>query len=104
MTTPVDWFLKRPEMATDNLKIAPIDGKAAIDTVIRYEFLEEDITSLNIEGLWETFAHINAKSNIRPQTSHNIYEFYKKREKIINQIAELCRDEIVFFNYEIPTP
>ncbi len=98
------WFEEEPEIVQVNIKIAPLLGPNVADVILRYEFLEEDIKRHLPEGFWDIFSRINAKGNLRPNSSRDLDKFFHGQHKIVNQISELCKEEIDFFNYRIPKP
>ena len=59
------------EILSDNFNITHIKGINVIDYIIKYENLQQDISLLekkiNTPGLYQTFARMNAKGNVRPQ-------------------------------------
>jgi len=89
---------------TENSQIAPLDGPAAMDQYLRYDHLEEDITALGIEDLWQRFSALSAKSSQRPKLGCSVQELYAQHPMAINVVASECQSEIARFNYCCPVP
>lgn len=97
-----EWFKNKPDMILENSKIAPMSGADAVDIVLRYECLEEDIKHHLGDEFWSVFSKLNSKGNLRSKSSKDLDEFYKGYGDIVEHIKRECRDEIEFFNHDIP--
>jgi hypothetical protein len=96
------WFLKFPQKASMNLRIAPISGEFSMDKVIRYDSLEQDIDALDIDGLWSLFSSLSAKGNIRLKDGPTIASMYQDQAEVVDAIYDLCAEEIEYFDYQVP--
>ncbi|WP_343080009.1 sulfotransferase family 2 domain-containing protein [Ostreiculturibacter nitratireducens] len=100
-----EWFYNNPHLINNNYAQYFIDGKDVIDFYIRFENFEVDIPALerqveSLSGLYETFASINAKGNIRPAGSSS-KEFFRGHDDIVKVISEKNRYIIDKFGYEL---
>lgn len=83
---------------TWNIKKAPIED---MNFIIRYEYFEQDIDKLNIPNFWKNYSITRIKDTVRPKTA-TLYSMYKDYPDIVKNIAEICKEEIEYFNYKIP--
>ena len=96
------WFLDSPQKARVNLGIAPLSGEFAMDRVLRYECLEQDINALGIDGFWDLFSSMKAKGNTQQKARPAKDTMYLGQAKVVDVISELCAEEIDYFGYEVP--
>lgn len=96
------WFLKSPQKVSKNLRIAPIQGEFSMDKIIRYDFLEQDINALGIDGLWSHFSSIRAKGNTHSKARPTTDLMYQNQAQVVDVIGDLCAEEIDYFGYEVP--
>jgi len=90
------------ERATTNWSIYTIDDEVAVDTVLRYEHLTEDLDQLVADlGLSPRYPLPRAKAGIRPPhtPAHEILSAAQAR-----RVAELAHREIETFGYTWPGP
>ncbi|PHR46875.1 sulfotransferase family 2 domain-containing protein [Cycloclasticus sp.] len=99
------WFHKSLHLVDQNYEQYFINGSGAIDYYIRFENLEQDIRALeqsvvSLAGLYDTFASINAKGNIRPARS-SASDFFKGHEEIVDIITDMNQRIIEKFDYSL---
>ncbi|MEP1768518.1 MAG: hypothetical protein ABJJ53_18015 [Sulfitobacter sp.] len=87
---------------SENTSIAPTSGPHQVDRWLRYESLQQDITSLNINGLWDRFSNLRTKSNQRPTEGYSVREIYAQFPEALQIIAKECRDVINLGGYQPP--
>lgn len=95
----VDYFRN---FLSENTSIAPLSGPHRLDRWLRYEHLEQDTKSLNIDGLWERFSNIRTKSAQRPAKGYSVPEIYAQFPEAVQIIAEECQDLITSGGYQPP--
>jgi hypothetical protein len=83
-----------------------IDGEMVIDHFIRYEHFQEDIERLSsavggLDGLWDTFKTINAKTHTRPEAARNLAEVYAAHPDVTGLVEFFCSFEIEKFGYRL---
>lgn len=100
------WLLSRPEILRKNVNITHIDGKCAVDFMMRYETLENDIgTFARKVGLPDTlFAEFNAlkaKGHYRPKTAGTsvLFAGFDEGKAVV---AEIFAHDIDAFGYTCP--
>lgn len=89
---------------SENTQIAPLNGPAAMDHYLRYDQLQQDITALGIDDLWQRFSEIGAKSSQRPREGSGVQELYTQYPHAIEVVAKECQPEIDRFNFRRPVP
>lgn len=99
------YFKANPYLLETNYSQYMIDGKDIVDTYIRYEHFQEDILKLEaempvLEGLWNTFKHINAKTDTRDR-SKDIRDIFRENPEIDRMIRERNAWEIEKFSYSL---
>jgi len=82
-----------------------IDGKPALDKVIRYENLHDDLAEVSEtlklpENVHDVMSGIRAKGQYRPQHKP-IREYYEESDKARQLVELLCEDELAYFNYSL---
>lgn len=103
----MDNFVKRsPRYLTNNRNVTHINDKSVMDFFIRYEDFEHDLNELEqhikIDGLWDTFKNLKAKSVSRPKRGASVEEIFSQSPEARDIIAEVCREDIESFGYKIP--
>lgn len=83
-----------------------IKSDLVIDRFLRYEFLKEDVLSLEDEvfglnGLYTTFSEIKAKSGFRPSLSFDFSGIFASHKKLRSIIEQLHEFEIKAFGYSL---
>ncbi len=99
---PVGSLDKSVERAAKNWSIYSIDDQVGVDTVLRFERLEDDLARLVEElGVTPRFGLPGAKTGIRPPRTpaHEVLSITQAR-----RVAELARREIETFGYEWSGP
>ena len=92
------WTLcTRPSIFFINCENLSIGKRLAVDFLIRYEHLDEDIKKLEMKigcpGLLETFNNISEKADFRPPEK-NIYTVYSKCPIVRSLINKKCEKNI----------
>lgn len=87
---------------TENTQIAPLGGPAAMDHYLRYDHLEEDVTALGIEDLWQRFTAIRTKSEQRPRQGSSVQDLYAQYPQAVDVVASECQPEIDRFGFKRP--
>lgn len=94
---------KRKDKIRQNKEITHINGQPAVDLMMRYERIFEDIVALQRrvglpDDFAETFQGLSAKGNIRPPhtSSAHMFDGFDSGVRLINR---LCKDEIEAFGY-----
>ena len=81
------------DILSENFNITHIHGINAIDYMIKYENLQQDISLLekkiNTPGLYQTFTRMNAKGNIRPQHANVNTMFTEELKAYVQKKARL---------------
>lgn len=90
-------------MLAENSVIAPSDGPYALDTYLQFEDLRTGIDSLNVDGLWERFSQIRAKSKHRPKTGTRPEDLYRAFPKAAEIVSQQCGPELKTFGYKQPS-
>jgi hypothetical protein len=99
-------FLKNyPDKIRLNWRIITINGRIAVDHVLRYETLPQDLSALSDRlGLPENLAAamqgIRAKSGVR-DPSRKVSDFFHQYPKAKTLVDILCEDELTLFNYSL---
>ena len=97
-----DQFLRyHPEMINENWRMYTEKDEIAVDFVIRYEHLEEDLARVSARiglghNLFDDLKDIRAKGDYRPDRSPP-GEIFDERQKLL--VSLLCRKEIELFGY-----
>ena len=100
------WLLSRPEILRKNFGITHIDGKCAIDFMMRYETLEHDIGVFARKvGLPDTlfaeFSALKAKGHYRPKTAKTS-ELFAGFDEGKAVVADIFAHDIADFGYVCP--
>ena len=81
------------DILSENFNITHIHGINAIDYMIKYENLQQDISLLekkiNTPGLYQTFTRMNAKGNVRPQYANVNTMFTEELKAYVEKKARL---------------
>lgn len=101
------WLTANPEILLENQRITHIDGKCAVDVMIRYEHFETDLTALSTKmklpgSLAEDFAGISAKTSSRPKdtTPKTMYSDHPACKSLVEI---LCAEDIRKYAYHAPS-
>lgn len=101
-----EWLSSRPKGLLKNRKITHIDGKSAVDFVIRFENFREDIPAFARkvglpETLFDEFNATRAKSHYRPKlaTTRDMFSGFDVGRAVV---AEMFAEEIERFGYACP--
>ena len=93
-----EWLLATPSAIVENRDLTHIDGSPAVDVMLRYEFLDRDLTELSerlgmAEDLSDIMRGIRAKGGVRAKraSSKDLFSDFADGVTLINI---LCRDEI----------
>lgn len=86
-----------------NRRIAPLKGSNQLDFYLRYDRLEEGLSSLGLEGIWATMQDIRAKAGIRPEAAQGLHELYRRHPETIEMIEKACGAEIEYFGFDRPS-
>lgn len=99
-----EYLLDHIDVVRENLNIYQIDGRPAVDDVVRYENLAEDLARIseriglpdNISG---TMRGIRAKSSQRPRSGASAKEMFEGFEEGALLVSILARPEVERGNY-----
>lgn len=99
------WLLSRPRKLARNRQITHIDGRCAVDLMVRYEHFEEDLGEVaRRTGLPATlhaeFRAIGAKAGVRPRQA-TTSEMFAGFDEGIELMHELFSEDIAEFGYRI---
>jgi hypothetical protein len=100
------WLLSEPKRLRVNRTITDIDGRPAVDAMLRYETLAADVAALAARlGLPDTlpaeFAALGAKSGIRPKTA-TPREMFDGFDEGVAFVQAAFADDIREFGYGPP--
>jgi hypothetical protein len=94
---PFEEFMSLPDARLDNFGIYTIDGQIAVDSVLKFERLEQDLAELLGRLRLERISLGNAKSGTRPRGRHySSYYSPANRKRVEDWYAR----EIVAFGYK----
>jgi hypothetical protein len=93
------WLARAPSL--DDREIFCIDGRFALDDVIRYETLQADLERIcrHLRVVWEPAALPAFKAGIRPPQA-TAERLYTPRSRAL--VARACRFELEQFGYDFP--
>jgi hypothetical protein len=99
------WLLSRPKKLPRNRQITHIDGRCAVDFMVRYEQFEQDLGEVvRRSGLPATlhaeFRAIGAKAGVRPKQA-TTSEMFAGFDEGIELIHDLFSEDIAEFGYKI---
>ncbi|SFK75004.1 hypothetical protein [Shimia haliotis] len=89
-------------MLGENDIIAPLDGTCDLDVYLRYEHLEDEIKALKIDGLWQEFSGLRAKSTQRPSKGTTVADTYAAFPSAAEMVRDECAETIARFAYPSP--
>jgi hypothetical protein len=98
---------ERQDLLLKNRGITHIDGRSAVDFMVRYEHFEEDLgriaerTGLPAK-LHAEFAALSAKKGIRPPTASTA-EMFAGFDEGLALVRTLCAEDIETFGYTLPS-
>lgn len=100
------WLRGNPWVFTRNNQFYYIDDNEIIDYYIRFEQFEQDITHLErlkpeLQGLYETFRNIAAKTNTRPPSAR-VTGLFAGQEDLVRTVEFFQREHIQRFEYSPP--
>lgn len=100
------FLFKDPEALGRNRKRTEIDGKPVTEFMVRFEHLQEDLTTLAEKlGLPATlpdeFRSFGAKKGHRPKNA-GAKELFADFDEGIELIQRVCKDDIAEFGYKAP--
>lgn len=100
------WLLSRPEILRKNFNITHIDGTCAVDFMMRYETLKDDIGTFARkvglpDTLFDEFNALKAKGHYRPKTARTseLFAGFDEGKAIV---AEIFAHDIADFGYTCP--
>lgn len=96
-----------PDWISQNDGIYQLDGKFSLGHYLRYESLNQDLTSLErsypeLNGLAALMMKINAKGDVRPKSARDVSAVYAEFPQAVDRVAELRRSFIDRFQYPAP--
>ena len=100
------WLLTRPEILRKNFNITHIDGTCAVDFMMRYENLKDDVTSFARkvglpDTLFDEFSALKAKGHYRPKAAKTS-ELFAGFDEGKAVVAEIFAPDIADFGYTCP--
>ena len=99
-------FLKSdPKILRHNWEIICVGGKPALDKIVRFERLREDLTEVSEtlelpENVYDVMRGIHAKGQYRPKRK-SIREFFEESDKARQLVELLCEEELAYFEYSL---
>lgn len=90
-----------PEVLTENLSIAPLQGPARLDHYLRYDRLATELQALGLGHVAETMAQIRTKDRFRPAAA-SVAEVFAGKPALVAFIAAQCAEEIAQFGFDVP--
>jgi len=97
-----DYVVRNPERVLDNWRQYTLDGRPALDGVIRFEAFDETIAQVSREaglpeGILDVFRSQNAKMQFRDRS-------FRMSREAADLIGGLARPEALAFGYDGPPP
>lgn len=100
------WLLSRPDILRKNFKITHIDGRCAVDFMMRYENLKDDIGAFASKvGLPDTlfaeFSALKAKGHYRPKDAgtSELFSGFGEGKAVV---ADIFAHDIADYGYTCP--